>query len=381
MALLLILLGTFGYLQFESRQPVTLLAPTGSYPVGRAIYDWTDRSRVDPFSPGASQARELSVWAWYPAQVGREARRAAYLPPGWQHAFQGTDFLHTRADVVTTHSWSGTPLARTRSPLPVLVFMPGFGRIAANYTTLAEDLASRGYAVFAVNPTYVSDDVVLDRGRVVPANPTVAEEDAGGNAFDPRDPIDARVTEVEAADLRFALDRATSLDRSIGDRFSGRLDVSRVGFFGHSIGGSAATRACQLEARCAGAANLDGAVFGPVVEHGMGKPYLFLGEDPSLSPVPKAELHGVVQGLPADRDRVLTVTGAGHMNFSDSGVLYKFPPHQLGAIGSIDGARALTIARAYLRAFFDVHVRGQSSSLLAAPSPPYPDVHPVPGFA
>lgn len=376
--LLLVLLGTFGYLQIESRKAVTLPAPTGPYPVGRTIYDWTDHTRLDPFSPRGQSARELSVWAWYPARVPRGAQRASYLPPAWQQAFQGSDFLHTRADAVTTHAWANVPVVNGGPALPVLAFMPGFGRVAADYTTLAEELASQGYVVFAVNPTYLSDAVVLGAGRVIKANRQLAAKVDSESA---RGPIAGEVTEVEAADLRFAVDQAQELNRTAGGRFAQRLDTSRIGFLGHSIGGSSATRGCELDSRCAGAVNLDGAVFGPVVTEGIHKPYLFLGEDPSISPPPKAELRGVVRGMPAGEDQMLSMRGAGHMNFADMGVMYKFPPNQLGLIGPIDGARALTIVRAYLRAFFGSHLRGTPSPLLSDQASPFPEISVVTGVA
>ena len=376
--LVLALLGTFGFLQLQSRQAVTLPSPTGPYRVGRAIYDWTDTSRADPFSPSSHRPRELSVWVWYPASVPAGARRAAYLPSDWQDAVQGTDFLHTRADAITTNSWDDVPLADASQRYPVLVFMPGFGRIAADYTTLAEDLASHGYVVFSVNPTYLSDDVVLGSGRVVAANRKIAE--AVDNSTG-RDVWGARVVEGEAADMRFALERADVLDRTTGQRFAGRLDTSRVGLLGHSIGGAAATRGCELEPRCAGAVNLDGAMFGPVVTDGVGRPFLFLGEDPSMSALRPSQLRGVMRNVPAGEGHALTVTGAGHMNFSDTSVLYKFPPNQLGVIGPIDGWRAVAVTRTYVNAFFGATLRGGSAALLDGPSRKYPEVHAARGVS
>lgn len=368
-------LGLFGYLQIQSRQPVTLPAPTGPDQVGRTLYDWTDTSQADPFSPGGRVPREVAVWAWYPASVPEGARRAAYLPPTWQQAVQGDDFLHTRADAVTTHSWQDVPVAGP-SPHPVLLFLPGAGRNVADYTTLAEDLASHGYAVFGVDPTYVSDDVILGQDRVVSANQQVNRQmEADSN----RDAMGARVIEDEANDLRFALTQVHALAQTPGQRFQGRLDIAHVAFFGHSIGGAGAARACQMEPRCAAAVNIDGIMYGPVVSEGVGKPFLFLGEDPANSGLPTATLRGALQGVPSGQGGALTVTGTGHMNFSDMGVLYRFPPNALGLIGSIDGARALTITRTCLTSFFAAHLLHQPDTLLQGHGSAYPEVRPARG--
>ncbi len=52
------------------------------------------------------------------------------------------------------------------APFPVLIFEPGLGRLIPNYTTLAEDLASRGYVVVGLNPTYSASITVLS-GHVI----------------------------------------------------------------------------------------------------------------------------------------------------------------------------------------------------------------------
>jgi len=55
-------------------------APTGTFAVGRAIYDWTDDANVDALAPVAGTKRELLVWIWYPAAAGQSAATDEYLP-------------------------------------------------------------------------------------------------------------------------------------------------------------------------------------------------------------------------------------------------------------------------------------------------------------
>ena len=71
----------------------------------------------------------------------------------------------------------------------------------------------------------------------------------------------------------------------------------------------------------------------------------------------------------------MTITGTGHFNFSDRGIYFFFLLHQLGAVGSIDGVRALVVTDTYLRAFFDASFGGLPSPLFAGPSAEYPEVH------
>jgi len=78
--------------------------------------------------------------------------------------------------------------------------------------------------------------------------------------------------------------------------------------------------------------------------------------------------------MPDGQGHVITIQGTGHQNFTDRGVYFFVLMHQLGITGSIDGARALAITDAYVRAFFDSAFGGPRSPLLGGPSAVYPEV-------
>ena len=59
---------------------VTMPQPTGSYAVGRTIYEWSDSSRAERYSDDPAAKRELQVWVWYPAEPASGAQPDAYLP-------------------------------------------------------------------------------------------------------------------------------------------------------------------------------------------------------------------------------------------------------------------------------------------------------------
>lgn len=68
--------------------------------------------------------------------------------------------------------------------------------------------------------------------------------------------------------------------------------------------------------------------------------------------------------------RWLVVAGAVHASFTDLALLAEY----VGIDAGLSGARSLDITRAYVRAFFDQHLRGTPQSLLDQPSPRYPEV-------
>lgn len=367
------------YVEVGRGQAVELPSPPGQYPVGRTAYDWVSGDREDPLAPEPGAKRELLVWVWYPAaQPPTGAPIAPYLPPDWRQALEdergalGTQLTQDLGKV-RAHAVEGAALSDARARYPVLVLMPGYGSAAPNYTTLAEELASHGYVVAGISPTYTTT-VVFPDGRVtgrtpagtIPETPDAAASDAAAG----------RLVRVWAADARFVLDQLQGLNEEGGGAFAGRLDLSRAGFLGHSLGGAASMEACRLDARCGAAVDMDGTLYGDVARLGLAKPAMFLLSGGSASSALARQAAGMSGGSGGGRQArdILTIEGAAHFNFSDYSVMFVPPFRLLGALGPIDGRRGLAIASAYVREFFDRHLGGLRAPLLDGPSPEYPEV-------
>ncbi|WP_051941013.1 alpha/beta hydrolase [Phaeacidiphilus oryzae] len=380
---LLVTLGGYtGYVAVRRGQRVTLPAPTGRYPVGRTIADWTDPARTDPLAPRPGLPRELSGWLWYPAAPAPgapPAPPAPYAPGAWSKLHVGglPGLGETGFDRIRVHAVADAPVAAGR--FPVVVLEPGLGLAAPQYTTLAENLASHGYLVAGVTPTYSANLTVLN-GRPVTATP--AGNPQGSDAAAMR-PVDDRLVGVWAADDRFAATRVAALDAA--GRFAGHVDAATTVYLGHSFGGAAALQACHDDPRCAGAADLDGTQFGTVVHSGLGKPMMLLAGQGSCI-TGSCRPNGTDERSERDAARALLAActgpvwiyrlhGAAHFNFSDYGAYYLAAPIRSAVgLGSIDGDEALTITDAYLAAFLDHVARGLPEPLLAGRSSPYPQV-------
>jgi hypothetical protein len=82
----------------------------------------------------------------------------------------------------------------------------------------------------------------------------------------------------------------------------------------------------------------------------------------------------------------LQLTGSGHNSFTDfqvmvpqaAGVLNLPPEAVQELIGTINPGRSIINQRAYLTAFFDLHLRGCHSHLLDHPSRRFPEMRFVP---
>src|SRR5207248_9722210 len=104
---------------------------------------------------------------------GSGAATAPYLPKTWADAANNVNGrargLFQDDNAVRTNSIEGAAL-EGKSP-PVIVLLPGLGPSIAEYSALAEDLASHGYAVVGINPSGSSQVVGFPDGHLVYGTP------------------------------------------------------------------------------------------------------------------------------------------------------------------------------------------------------------------
>ncbi len=367
------------YVVIQRNRTVTLPTPTGPYAVGRVLDDWTDESRPEIFASSASHNRELTVWIWYPADPPPGAAPTRYLPKGWAHARDQArglgSILFQSAASIHAHAYADAPVASQETTYPVLIFEPGLGPTVSDYTALLEDLASHGYIIIGINPTYSASVVVFSDGRVV-------EQSAKGNMPDNASVSEARtigdrLVQTWAQDMSFAMDQAQRLNADPHSLFTGRMDLTRIGVFGHSFGGAAAAEVCHLDVRCTAGADLDGYPYGDVVQSGLQQPFLFLwsaGNDTHDEYYRQAvqDTNAIYSQL--ETGYQVTIRGARHFNFTDYAVEFSPALKLLKLLGPIDGRRGLHISSAYVLAFFDTTLKQRESPLLQGSSTDFPEV-------
>jgi dienelactone hydrolase len=340
--------------------------PTGPGPVGTTSLWLQDASRPDPWAAGVS-ARELMVSLWYPATPS-DGRRAQYMTPaesGLQLTSRGlTGVPRDVLSTVRTNAVSdATPAGRPRA-LPVVVLSPGFTNSRSTLTALAEDLASHGYVVAGIDHTYESFATAFPDGRVTTC--LAREAPRRGRGFW------EKVVAGRAADVSFVLDELTGPDPAWPG--AGLIDPSRMAMAGHSAGGAAAIAVMLADCRIRAGIDMDGATYAPIPDDGLARPFLFLGKQSNYTP----GSGGAVTTWERDWKRLtgwkrwLLVAGTVHASFTDLALL----ADQIGIDidAGLPGARSLDITRAYVRAFFDQHLRSSPQALLDQPSPRNPEV-------
>ncbi|MDA0635531.1 alpha/beta hydrolase [Nonomuraea sp. MCN248] len=344
--------------------PAVLPAPTGAHQVGTTVLHLKDTSRPDPWDLDAD-ARELKVTLWYPTEQ-RDGERAPYMTARESELFlKGSRIAGVPYD---TLSETRTHAVRDAEPagrkLPLVVLSPGFTKPLSTLTSLAEDLASRGYVVAGIDHTHESHVTTLTGGRVAECLACDSDTDPG---------FGAEVVQGRAADVSFVLDRLPA--QWDGARL---IDRSRIAMAGQSIGGASAVAAMVRDPRVRAGIDLDGTTYARIPKTGLSRPFLFIGS-PQHVPGGRDTTWERDWKLLTGWKRWIVMTGADHQSFTDLPVLTD--AFGMKAAGdALPAARASELTRTYVAAFLDQHLKGRRQPVLDGPSSRHPEAeHCAPG--
>jgi acetyl esterase/lipase len=170
------------------------------------------------------------------------------------------------------------------------------------------------------------------------------------------------------------------MDQESGDWFlSGKVDLDRVGVFGHSTGGGAAVEFCLVDERCQAILGMDvwvEPVETEILELHLTQPALIMHSEDWYSPNEPDRNYELIGTLAkraeSDVDEIV-LSGTRHYDFSSLPLLTPLAA-QLGLKGPIPGTLGLEIINAETVAFFDKYLKGNKSISLEEISNQYPEV-------
>ncbi|MBS4033281.1 MAG: hypothetical protein KGZ85_02345, partial [Ignavibacterium sp.] len=224
--------------------------------------------------------------------------------------------------------------------------------------------------VIGLQHTYGAVITVFPDGTVAPNNPRALPEDAD----DPNYEVVARVlVDQWAGDMSFLLDQLEGWNEAEGHPFAGKLDLNRVGVYGHSTGGGAAIQFCGTDMRCKAVLGMDPfmrPVSAEVIRDGVNQPSFFMFSQGWADIIDSKNntLFNLFLPNVSDSRGVISIDGTRHFDFSDLPLLSPIAP-QLGLKGPLSGARVIEIVNAYLLGFFEGTLNGQVSGLFGNTSP------------
>lgn len=330
----------------------TLPQPTGPYAVGVV-----DREVMD-----AARQRRLMVSVWYPAAQRGTPAPLMTSPDAIADALASSvglpGFVLQHLRYFTVAASTNAPVLADETPFPVLVFSHGLVGLRMQSSTILQELASWGYVVVAIDHTDAAAVTVFPDGETRLfdlARFGITAADDGQH----RAAVNDLLFPVWVADQRFIYD--TLEDWALNDPLlAGRLDLSRIGSLGHSFGGATALEVCRVDARCLAAVNMDGALYGDMLSLPAVRPLLLISADESNDYTEAIQAWERAVAMTTADAYWLELPGSNHLSFTLSHLITPVlaPP-------GFDTRAGLSVIERYLRAFFDVYLRGDDVQRLA----------------
>jgi dienelactone hydrolase len=277
---------------------------------------------------------------------------------------------------VRTNARRDVPVAPGEARFPVVLFSHGYPLPATSGTFAAEELASHGYVVFSINHTYDTARLVFRDGTSAPlvANGDVGRIDTVEKILGPR-------LSVWVADARFLVNEIVKLD-AVDPRVKGRLDLERIGYFGHSFGGATAFATLAADSRIKAGIDMDGAYFGAAAQARPTQPYMLMNGDKLVvsdaqlerAGATRKEVDAFLDGMEAAWSASMApgkapryrarFAGVSHLGFSDMPLMIPAV-----AAGNLPAPKAHRLVNQYILAFFEQHLKGLSSPVLSGGVP------------
>ena len=248
------------------------------------------------------------------------------------------------------------------------------------------ELASHGYIIASVEHTWTATGTRFPDG-------TGAEMDPATGAVLSTDSTSVRVVNIWAADGRFVIDRMSALDRADPRQMlTGRIDTTKVGYFGHSFGGATAAQIMSLDPRVRTGINMDGYLAGTAWVNGLDRPFLqFRSDSIDIEHLPEDLLKSAgttrvqLRQLLKDWEmRTAAVTrgggmevhlrGTAHLNYSDMPMWSPILMRMGKQAGPIAPQRAFQLIDEITLAWFDRYLKGKPAPVLDDLSASYPEV-------
>ena len=310
---------------------------TGTYEVSTATYTYTDTNRIDPYSK-TSKNRFVNVEFWYPKNADE--------------------------------------------PCPLVLFSHGSYGIRYSNESTYRNLASNGYIVCSLDHPYHSFFTQSEDGTITLVDSSVIQltNDVNNDVYDEKTQIQLMrdLTMIRVDDLNFVLDTILTYAKTdTSDNLYHQIDCSKIGVFGHSLGGAAAMELGRVRDDVSAVINLDGDMLCEYLDYVDGE--LLINEEPYPCPLLNLWSDNMIDLMEASSDTYLYpqeyiaqtasvvydvhMEGTNHFSFTDL-VLFSpiLPKLMLGSLPvnsdtTVSPKETLEDMNAMILEFFDCYLR------------------------
>jgi len=365
------------YISATEHQTFVLPQGTGPFKSSLTLSELIDKSRPDPFN--ASHARRIMISCFDPTPASScKLTQIPYFPPVTAAVeneivaeYEFPQILGHFELEVCAKKGNATP---NRGRFPVALFSPGLNTSRLFYSSLAQEIASHGIVVITIDHPYDVDVVEFPNGDVIYGGRVTKPADANGSTASVEHAL-----EVRAQDASFVLNTL-----GIGKQ-------EKVVMFGQSFGGAAAATSMLRDKRFRAGVNLDGMMFGPVLNRSLGdaknkQAFLLWGSSGHDTTTDETwgEFWSALQRSPnVDYAKEMTIVGSGHGSAWDLNILVDVAGIRDGLsdtarslVGSsIPGARVWKVLGRYLPSFFEFTLGLKDEDVVfKAPNHRFPEV-------
>ena len=341
-----------------AQDAIVLPRGTGPYLTSLSNEEWVDTARLDPFN--SSHVRRIMVSRFDPvlpslcrfetvpyltpvtAATEDEILAEYDYPRGlWKR------FVHESCKKTNVR---GRRQENREKKWPLALFSPGLNTTRLFSSHFAQEIASHGFTVITMDHPYDTDVVEFPNGDVI----------FGGRVQKPENGSTASVDnalEVRAKDASFVLDHL-GISRDCAEK---------AVMFGHSFGGAAAATTLLNDKRFRAGINIDGLMFGPVLNASLGtanspQAFALWGSEGHTSVADStwtAFWNSLNNSAYVDYKKEFTVTNSAHGSYWDLNILVDLAGIREGLsetaqllIGPIPGKRIWEIMGRYVPSFF-----------------------------
>jgi hypothetical protein len=279
-------------------------------------------------------------------------------------------------DVCASDNDYSYPATSYYDGFPVVLYSPGLNTTRLFGSTIAQEIASHGFTTITIDHPYDVDVVEFPNGDVILGGRVIKPADINGSTASLEHAL-----EVRAQDVSFVLD------------VLGVSDDQGAMMFGDSFGGAATATSMLHDKRIRAGVNMDGAMFGPVLNTSLGsaevsQKFILWGSDGhnTTSDETWGQFWSTLEASPyVDYAKEMGINGSTHASYWDlavvvdtAGIRDQLSINATALVGPLDGLRVSSVLGRYLSSFFWFAQNGVGSEdedeIFKGPSAEFPEV-------
>jgi len=341
--------------------------PNGDFLIGTESFVIEDESRYELYSDDATEFRKIKIQIWYPAESVDGYEQASWLEDGvvvsraLSKDFGFPSFFLDHTADIRSNSYLGAPISSTSANYPVIIISHGWRGFRNIHTDYAEELASLGYIVIGIDHSYGSVATVFDNDDIAYINQ---------DALPPRETTPDFLDYANQLVYTYASDISTTINyledinaSNSRSKFSGRLDLDKLGLLGHSTGGGADVAIALNDDRIDAIIGLDAWVE-PIdeteISKGLSIPSLFLRSGAWETGNNNTNLFSLIENSTFPPE-LYQIEGITHYDFA---MVYMYSPltKYIGLSGKVEDKYLNLILKSMITDFFNETLRNDTNS-------------------